>query len=78
MALARETSAMAGLRSTVKPARTARRGLRLIFGVPLALGILSAVGLVAALVGDGVWDTLSWIALGVPVAVIGFHMLRRG
>lgn len=36
---------------------------------PTAIGVASAIGLVSALVGDGVWDLLSWIALGVPVAV---------
>jgi hypothetical protein len=41
-----------------------------VFGVPMLLGALSAIGLVSALLGDGVWDLLSWTALGAPVAVI--------
>ena len=40
------------------------------FRVPLALAVVSAVGLVSALVGDGVWDALSWVALGTPIAVV--------
>jgi hypothetical protein len=40
-----------------------------LWGVPLALGISTAVGLGAALVGDGWWDAVSAVALGAPVAV---------
>jgi hypothetical protein len=35
------------------------------------------VGLVAALVGDGMLDTVSWLALGVPVLVILWAWRRR-
>ncbi|USW99349.1 hypothetical protein NHF41_23575 [Pseudomonas proteolytica] len=41
-----------------------------VFGVPLGIGLLSAGGLFAALLGDGVWDSLSWVGLGIP-ALIG-------
>jgi len=37
-----------------------------VFAVPLVMGLLSAAGLFAALLGDGVWDSLSWIGLGIP------------
>ena len=40
---------------------------RKVFGMPLAIGLLSAAGLFSALLDDGVWDILSWIGLGVPV-----------
>ena len=39
-----------------------------IFRVPLLLGVATAVGLVSALVGDGAWDALSWLALAAPLA----------
>ncbi len=39
-----------------------------IFAAPLLLAVMSAVGLVAALVGDGIWDAASWAMLGAPVA----------
>ncbi len=39
-----------------------------IWAAPLALGLLSIVGLVAALMADGIGDIVSWIALGVPAA----------
>lgn len=42
---------------------------RQIFAVPLVLAVLIAIGLVTALVGDGIWDAVSWIGLGVPAAM---------
>lgn len=44
-----------------------------IFAAPLALALLTAVGLVGALVGDGAWDAASWLMLGAPVAVSLWH-----
>ncbi|MGE0802561.1 MAG: hypothetical protein AB7G13_18890 [Lautropia sp.] len=44
------------------------RSLWMIFRWPLLLGALSIVGLVSALIGDGVWDGLSWAALGIPAS----------
>lgn len=46
-----------------------RQSLRQIFGIPMVLALLSTVGLVSALVGDGVWDVLSWLTLAVPIAI---------
>jgi hypothetical protein len=57
------------------PART-RSGFRRVFAIPLLLAILSAIGLLAALIGDDVWDALSWLGLGVPVAVILRYVAR--
>ena len=45
-----------------------------VFGIPMGIGLLSAAGLFAALLGDGVWDSLSWVGLGIP-AVIGVWAL---
>ncbi|MGH7966300.1 MAG: hypothetical protein ACRERD_31495 [Candidatus Binatia bacterium] len=47
-----------------------------IWGAPLALGVASALGLIAALLADGLWDAVSWIALAVPIAV-GIQALWR-
>jgi hypothetical protein len=49
-----------------------------IWTMPALLGVLSAVGLTVALVADGLGDAVSWIALGVPVAVGCWHAFRRG
>lgn len=46
------------------------QGMLRVFGAPLLLMASSILGLLAALFGDGVWDALSWAALGVPLAVI--------
>ncbi|MDT0137810.1 hypothetical protein [Acidovorax sp. PRC11] len=49
-----------------------------LWGWPIALGVLTATGLVSALVSEGWGDVWSWIALGVPVAVMAwFGLLRR-
>lgn len=50
---------------------------RAIFAAPLAIGVLSVVGLVAALTGDGGRDALSWATLAVPVAAVGWAMRAR-
>jgi hypothetical protein len=42
--------------------------LRQIFAVPFALAGLTAVGLISALLGDGIWDAASWLMLGAPAA----------
>ena len=47
-----------------------------VFALPLAIGLLGAAGLFAALLGDGAWDALSWIGLGIP-AVIGIRGLLK-
>ena len=47
------------------------------WGWPIALGVLSALGLLSALIGDGLWDWASWLALGLPVAVCGWFGLLR-
>ncbi len=42
------------------------------WGMPGLLALASLVGLLAALLGDGAWDVLSWLTLGAPVAVISW------
>lgn len=44
---------------------------------PTLLALLSLFGLLAALLADGLWDLLSWLALSVPVAVCAVYGLRR-
>jgi hypothetical protein len=48
-----------------------------LWSVPILLGVLTAIGLVAALVGDGLLDYVSAVALGIPVALGTWHSLRR-
>ncbi len=55
---------------------TRRRSLGEIFAIPLALGLISGIGLVAALIGDGPLDWLSWASLGAPVVVTAWCLAR--
>jgi len=48
-----------------------------VFGIPLAIGSLSAAGLFAALLGDGLWDSLSWVGLGIPAVIGSWALLKR-
>ena len=44
-----------------------------IYRVPLLIAIVSAVGLASALLGDGLWDALSWLTLAMPVGLATIH-----
>ncbi len=48
-----------------------------LWGGPLLLGLLTASGLITALLSDEAGDVWSWLGLGVPVAVMGWYGLRR-
>jgi len=53
-----------------------RRTAEDIFRWPLWLGVLTVVGLASALFGDGGWDALSWVALAIPLGVLGWKASR--
>jgi hypothetical protein len=48
-----------------------------LWRMPILLGLLSVAGLLSALIGDGAWDALSWVALGAPTAIGIWYALRR-
>ncbi|QXI38868.1 hypothetical protein [Pseudomonas xantholysinigenes] len=50
-----------------------------IFAWPLLIALLSAIGLFAALLGDGAWDSLAWLGLGssAVLGLSGFWPRRR-
>jgi hypothetical protein len=48
-----------------------------IWAAPLVLAVVSAVGLVSALLADGVADVLAWLSLGLPVFAVGWYILPR-
>ena len=50
---------------------------RSLWGWPLAIALLSAAGLVGGLLGDGAWDWMTWIGLGVP-CIAGVWLGLRG
>lgn len=47
-----------------------------IWAWPVALGLLSASGLVSALVSNAWGDCFAWFALGVPLAAMAWYGLR--
>jgi len=53
------------------------RTLGQIFAAPIVVGVLSIVGLLAALIGDGWWDVVSWLTLTVPVLLYVYFLMRR-
>ncbi|MGI3131657.1 hypothetical protein ACRSLK_14800 [Halopseudomonas pachastrellae] len=54
-----------------------RNNLWQIFRAPLLLALLSIIGLVAALIGDGLLDLVSWLTLGSTLLVIAWYWSRR-
>ncbi|WP_162945818.1 hypothetical protein [Pseudomonas sp. DY-1] len=47
------------------------------FTLPLIIGLLGTLGLFSALLGDGWWDALAWLGLGVPTLLGCWPLLRR-
>jgi hypothetical protein len=54
-----------------------RRSLKGAYAVPAVLALASLAGLVAALVGDGLMDWISWLLLGGLAAVTAWALLAR-
>lgn len=50
---------------------------RKLWGMPILLGVLTAFGLAAGLLGDGVWDWIAALALAAPLLVGVWHILGR-
>lgn len=61
---------------TVK-SKSRARSFWAIFAAPLIMGVISLMGLVSALAGDGPADWLSWVTLAVPVLAVIWAMRRR-
>lgn len=55
---------------------SARAPIR-VWTAPVVLGVLSAIGLVSALLSDDAGDVLAWLTLGAPVAVVAWYLPRR-
>ncbi len=53
---------------------------RKVYGPALVIALITVCGLLSALLGDGLWDELSWVILALPLAVIVWkysHATRR-
>ena len=57
--------------------KTGTLSLKAVFAIPLVVAILSLIGLIGALLGDGVWDWVGWLGLGACVAVTGWALVTR-
>jgi len=44
---------------------------------PIALAVVSLIGLVAGLVSESFGDVIAWIGLGLPLVIIVRHALAR-
>ncbi|WP_447909807.1 hypothetical protein [Brevundimonas bullata] len=52
-------------------------GFWAIFGVPIILFLLSLIGLIGALLQDGLWDWLGAALLGVPFLALAGSLIRH-
>jgi hypothetical protein len=46
--------------------------------MPVILALSIVFGLLAALLGTGIWHLMSWTALSIPVLVIAWYAFRLG
>jgi hypothetical protein len=53
------------------------RPIRAVFALPLLIAVLSALGLLSALTGDGWRDMMSWLGLAAPVLAVVWAMRAR-
>lgn len=63
--------------SLASVARRGDRSLWKIFRWPLLVALLTAAGLLSALLGDGLWDDLSWCLLACPILLSLLGWRRR-
>lgn len=47
------------------------------FALPALIALLSAIGLLSALLGDGWWDALAWLGLSLPALLGTWPLLRK-
>jgi hypothetical protein len=60
------------------PEPTSGQSAARIFAVPAALAAVGMAGLVSALVGDGLWDVVSWLALGALLLTVAWSARPPG
>ena len=49
---------------------------RRVYLMPVLVAVFTASGLTLALLGDNLWDALSWLALAIPVVTVIWIFLR--
>lgn len=48
-----------------------------VWTAPIVLGVVTAAGLISALVSDATGDAVAWLALAAPVVVVCWYLPRR-
>jgi hypothetical protein len=48
--------------------------VRTVYAIPLVLSLITITGLIAALLGDGLWDAISWTLLALPIALLCYFL----
>lgn len=61
---------------TVEHTAVSRNKAPAIWRMPILLGALTLFGLLAALLGTGIWHVLSWIAIAAPLLVVAWHVCK--
>jgi hypothetical protein len=61
----------------LKIAASQSRPARRVYGIPVLLAVLTMFGLLAALLGQGPWHGLSWLALSIPIVLATWYATRR-
>ena len=54
-----------------------RQSVQEVFFIPTLLSVAVLIGLVSALIGDGIWDMVSWLTILAPVVVVILAWWRR-
>jgi hypothetical protein len=55
-----------------------KRRLNRVWTWPMAIALVTAVGLISALLGDGWADAGAWVGMGLPIFVAIVCVLRAG
>ena len=53
------------------------QSLGAIFLIPILIALVSIIGLIAALIGNGAYDLVSWITLAIPAVAVGWALRAR-
>lgn len=48
-----------------------------VWRIPFILALVTAFGLLAALLGRGIWHVAAWFALACPILVTAYFGLKR-
>jgi hypothetical protein len=44
-----------------------------LWGMPILLSVITIAGLIAAILGTGIWQGLSWLLLSYPIYIMWFY-----